>query len=182
MRKLLGILAEVRWRGILKGGPARTLYFARTLSRSTLRQLPLLFSDWIAALSMKEFAERQFAHGPDHSATAAHLQTAPVSARTQQGRVRIQMEGKHLASAAGLVDQAFFAKASRAIKRLMKNTSSTVTLHVEHFQEEQRQHWQRLLWRLRRSGDRIYVSANETLKEVLDVDSSVFHLVLEPAA
>jgi hypothetical protein len=92
----------------------------------------------------------------------------------EQGNISLRLQG--------LVDSAFYAKASRAIKRLMKNTSSTVTLHVEHFQEEQSQHWQRLLHRLRRNGDRIYVSASETLKEALEVDSSVFHLVLEPAA
>ena len=31
-------------------------------------------------------------------------------------------------------------------------------------------------------GDRIYISASEKFKDFLEVDSSVFHLVLEPAA
>ena len=64
----------------------------------------------------------------------------------------------------------------------MKNTTSTVTLHVDDFQEEQRANWNRLLRKLRNDGDRIYVSASEKLKDLLEVDSSVFHLVLEPAA
>ncbi len=185
MRKLLGIVAKFGWRGVLKGGPRRMLYFARTMSRVSFKQLPLLLSDWIAALSMKEFAERHLLIGAEQSATAVQLEKLRESFRSyvQQGRVRIQMEQGNISlRLQGLVDSAFYAKASRAIKHLMKNTSSTVTLHVEHFQEEQRQHWQRLLHRLRRNGDRIYVSASETLKEALEVDSSVFHLVLEPAA
>lgn len=185
MRKLLGIVSKFGWRGVLKGGPARMFYFARTLSRATLAQVPLVLSDWIAALSMKEFAERHLLIGAEQSATAVQFEKLRESFRSylQQGRVRIQMEQGNISlRLQGLVDQAFFAKASRQIKRLLKNTSSTVTLHVEHFQEEQQQHWQRLLHRLRRNGDRIYVSASERLKEVLEVDSSVFHLVLEPAA
>jgi radical SAM superfamily enzyme YgiQ (UPF0313 family) len=184
-RKLVGIVAKFGWRGIVRGGPTRAMYFARTLSRASLRQVPLVLSDWIAALSMKEFAERHLLIGAEQSATAVQFEKLRRSFRSyvQQGRVRIQMEQGNISlRLQGLVDSAFYAKASRAIRHLLKNTSSTVTLHVEQFQEEQRQPWQRLLHRLRRNGDRIYVSANETLKEVLEVDSSVFHLVLEPAA
>ncbi|MDQ6802999.1 MAG: B12-binding domain-containing radical SAM protein [Acidobacteriota bacterium] len=185
VRTQLGIVAKFAWRGIVRGGPTRMLYFARTLSRASLKQVPLVLSDWIAALSMKEFAERHLLIGAEQSATAAQFEKLRHSFRSylQQGRVRIQMEQGNISlRLQGLVDQAFYAKASRAIKDLLENTSSTVTLHVEHFQEEQRQHWQRLLHRLRRDGDRIYVSASERLKEVLEVDSSVFHLVLEPSA
>jgi len=184
-RKLLGIVAKFGWRGIVRGGPTRAMYFARTLSRASLRQVPLVLSDWIAALSMKEFAERHLLIGAEQSATVVQFEKLRQSFRSyvQQGRVRIQMEQGNISlRLQGLVDSAFYAKASRAIRHLLKNTSSTVTLHVEQFQEEQRRPWQRLLHRLRRNGDRIYVSANETLKEVLEVDSSVFHLVLEPAA
>jgi radical SAM superfamily enzyme YgiQ (UPF0313 family) len=184
-RKLVGILAKFGWRGVIKGGPVRMLYFARTMSRASLRQVPLIISDWIAALSMKEFAERHLLIGAAQTATADHFEKLRKSFHTyvQQGRVRIQMEQGNISlRLQGLVDSAFYSKASRAIKHILKNTSSTVTLHVDNFHEEQRQHWQRLLRRLRRNGDRIYVSANETLKEVLEVDSSVFHLVLEPAA
>jgi hypothetical protein len=81
----------------------------------------------------------------------------------------------------GSVDQAFYRKASGSLRDLLDNTTSTVTLHVSQFHEEQRQHWQRLLRRLHSNGDRIYISASEKLKDFLEVDSSVFNLVLEPA-
>ena len=183
--KLLGILAKFGWRGVLRGGPVRAFQFARTLSRASLPQVPLIVSDWIAALSMKEFAERHLLIGAGQSASAVHLEKLRKSfgSYVQQGRIRIQMEQGNISlQLQGLLDSAFYAKASRAIKHVLKNTTSTVTLHVEHFQEEQRGQWQRLLRRLRRNGDRIYVSTSEALKDVLEVDSSVFHLVLAPAA
>ena len=161
------------------------LQFVRTMSRASLKQIPLIVSDWIAALSMKEFAERHLLIGDGQSASAVHLEKLRQSFRSyvQQGRIRIQMEQGNISlQLQGLLDSAFYAKASRAIKDLLKHTTSTVTLHVEQFQEEHRGQWQRLLRRLRRNGDRIYVSTTESLKDVLEVDSSVFHLVLAPAA
>ncbi len=185
IRKQLAILAKFGWRGIFKGGPVRMIHFARTMSRASIKQIPLVVSDWIAALSMKEFAERHLLIGAEQIATAQHFEKLRQSFRSyvQQGRLRIQMEQGNISiRLQGWLDSAFYAKASRAIKRLLKNTPTTVTLYVEDFQEAQRRDWRRLLRRLRRNGDRIYVSASEALKDALEVDSSVFHLVLEPAA
>jgi len=163
------------------------LQFTRTLAGARFDQVPLILSDWIAALSMKEFAERHLLvrKREAHSATAAHIEelSRRFNSYVEQGRLRIQMEQGNISlRLQGLVDSAFYTKASRAIHELLKNTTSTVTLHVEQFHEEQRKHWNRLLRRLRRDGDRIYVCSSEKLKDLLEVDSSVFHLVLEPAA
>ena len=187
LRTQISIMTKFAWRGVFKGGPRRMLQFARTIGSARADQIPLVLSDWIAALSMKEFAERHLLirKRGAQNATMAHIEKLRQSFRSyvQQGRVRIQMEqGNISVRLQGLVDSAFYAKASRAIRHLLNNTTSTVTLHVDDFQEEQRRHWNRLLRRLRRDGDRIYVSASEKLKDLLEVDSSVFHLVLEPAA
>jgi len=187
IRTQLAIMAKFGWRGVFKGGPLRMLHFARTISSASFSQIPLVLSDWIAALSMKEFAERHLLvrKREAQTATVAQLEKLRQSFHSyvQQGRVRIQMEQGNISlRVQGWVDSAFYTKASRAIRHLMKNTTSTVTLHVDHFQEEQRTHWNRLLRRLRNDGDRIYVSASEKLKDLLEVDSSVFHVVLEPAA
>ena len=186
-REQLRIMRRLFWRGMVKGGPQRMLQFLRTLSRARFRQIPLILSDWISALSMKEFAERHLLirKREVRSATAAQIESLKnrFASYVQQGRVRIQMEQGNISlRLQGLLDSAFYKKASRAIRHLLKNTSSNVTLHVDHFQEEQRQHWDRLLHRLRKDGDRIYVSASEKMNDVLHVDSSVFHLVLEKAA
>jgi radical SAM superfamily enzyme YgiQ (UPF0313 family) len=187
LRTQLGIMTKFAWRGVVSGGPYHLLQVARTIAFARFRQIPLILSDWIAALSMKDFAERHLLirKREAQNATLAHIEKLRNSFGwyVQQGRVRIQMEqGNISVRLQGLVDSAFYTKASRAIRDLLSNTTSTVTLHVDHFQEEQRRHWNRLLRRLRRDGDRIYVSASATLKDLLEVDSSVFHLVLEPAA
>ena len=125
----------------------------------------------IAALSMKEFAERHLLVGNKPYATAEQIEALKERLRSyvQQGLVRIQLEQGNISlRLQGWLDSGFYNKASRAIKELLKNTPSTVTLHVEHFPVEQRRHWQRLLHRLRRNGDRIYVSASETLKDILE--------------
>src|SRR6202008_5008996 len=143
------------------GGPVRMLQFMRTLVGVHPKQVPLIFSDWIAALSMKEFAERHLLirKREVESATAAHLEQLRQRFQTyvQQGRVRIQLEQNNISvKLQGLVDSAFYAKASRAIRELLRNTTSTVTLHVDQFHEKQRRHWKRLMRRLRHDGDRIY--------------------------
>jgi hypothetical protein len=185
LREQLGILMRLFAKGILRGGVSRVAHFVRSAMLASPRHLPVVLSDWTAALSMRDFAERHLFIGRQLPATEDAFEALHRSFRSyvQQGRVRIQMEQGNISlRLQGWVDSAFYAKASRAIKHLLKNSTSTVTLHVEHFQEEQRRHWNRLLRRLRRNGDRIYVSASETLKDVLEVDSSIFHLVLEPTA
>jgi len=185
LREQFGIVTRLSARGLLRGGFSRTLHFVRSALFSSPRLLPVIITDWIAALSMRDFAERHLLIGREARTTSEAFEALRRAFRSyvQQGRVRIHVEQGNISlRLQGWLDSAFYAKASRAIKRLLKDTSSTVTLHVDHFQEEQRHHWNRLLRRLRRNGDRIYVSASERLKEVLDVDSSVFHLVLQPGA
>ena len=187
LRTQLGIMAKFALRGVVKGGPRRMLQFGRTLAGARLRQIPLILSDWIAALSMKEFAERHLLVRKHEAQSATAAQIEQLKRRfheyVQQGRVRIQLEHGNISlKLQGLVDSAFYTKASRAIRELMRNTTSTVTLHVEHFHEEQRRHWNRLMRRLRRDGDRIYVFRSEKLRDLVEVDSSVFHLVLDKAA
>jgi radical SAM superfamily enzyme YgiQ (UPF0313 family) len=187
----MGILWRFFWKGLMLAGPSRVLHFARSLSAASLRQVPLIVSDWIAAISMKEFAQRHLLMGAEsrQSATAVYLESVHHRLRryVQQGMVQVSFDASNAAPhislrLSGWLDDAFYSKASRALRHLLRNTTSTVTLHVENLQEEQRRNWQRLLRRLRRDGDRIYVSASEKLKDFLEVDSSVFHLVLDPTA
>jgi radical SAM superfamily enzyme YgiQ (UPF0313 family) len=187
IRQQIGIIGRFLWKGILRGGPSRALHFARSIRAASPRQIPLVVSDWVAALSMKEFAQRHLLLGSEarERVLRARLEAIRRGFRkyTKDGLVQISIEPNHVSlRMEGWVDRAFYRKASRALRDLLDNTTSTVTLHVGQFHEEQRRHWQRLLRRLQSNGDRIYISASEKLKDFLEVDSSVFHLVLEPAA
>ena len=186
-RQLVGIIRRFLWKGILRGGPSRALHFVRSIRSASPRQIPLVISDWVAALSMKEFAQRHLLLGNEarDRVLRARLEAIRRGFRkyTRDGLVQISIEPNHVSlRLEGGVDRAFYRKASRTLRDLLDNTTSTVTLHVGQFHEEQRRHWQRLLRRLQSNGDRIYISASEKLKDFLEVDSSVFHLVLEPAA
>jgi hypothetical protein len=62
----------------------------------------------------------------------------------------------------------------------LRRTQARVTLIVEEAQQQQLRHLQRMLARLTRYGDRIYISVAEPLRTRVAIDSSVFHLMLEP--
>ena len=57
----LGILARLLFKGILPGGFSRTFHFLRTLPVFSPSSIPLVISDWIIGLSMRDYAERNLA-------------------------------------------------------------------------------------------------------------------------
>jgi len=79
----------------------------------------------------------------------------------------------------GLMDREFFVGAAPHLEQFLKNTSSSITLNIEEFHETQRQHLHGLLNRLSRYGDRIHIAVHEKFRHMVDIDSSVFNLVLE---
>jgi radical SAM superfamily enzyme YgiQ (UPF0313 family) len=54
----IGILGRLIFKGILPGGVSRTLHFLRTLPVFSPARIPLVISDWIIGLSMRDYAER----------------------------------------------------------------------------------------------------------------------------
>src|SRR3989304_4816598 len=78
----------------------------------------------------------------------------------------------------GLLDRDFFIRVAPHIEKVLKHTTSSVTLHIEEFHEAELQHLNRLLSQLSRYGDRINIAVHEKLRDRVDIDSSVFNLVL----
>ena len=79
----------------------------------------------------------------------------------------------------GLLDHDFFVRAANHLEEVLQNTTSSVTLHIEEFHEAHLEHLDHLLRRLSRYGDRVYISVHEKLRDRVNIDSSVFNLVLE---
>ncbi len=79
----------------------------------------------------------------------------------------------------GMIDKDFFENVAPHLEDVLRNTSSSITLNIEHFQETQRQHMNQLFQRLSRYGDRIYIAVHEKWRDKVNIDSSVFNLVLE---
>ena len=78
----------------------------------------------------------------------------------------------------GFIDGDFFENVAPHFEDVLRNTSSSITLNIEHFHEAQRKSFDELLNRLSRYGDRIYISVNKSLRKTVIIDSSVFNLVL----
>jgi hypothetical protein len=53
------IVWRLVWRGIAPGGPLRAWHFARSLPLRRPRLWALAINDWIAALALRDYVERQ---------------------------------------------------------------------------------------------------------------------------
>lgn len=58
-RDAFSIVRRLIWKGILPGGPSRVWHFLRSVPYLRPAALSTLISDWITALSMRDFAERR---------------------------------------------------------------------------------------------------------------------------
>lgn len=79
----------------------------------------------------------------------------------------------------GWLDRRFFRHAGHHFEKMLQQTAASITLRVEALHDAQQGHLRRLLKRLTRYGDRVYIAVHDELKDVVDVDSSVFNVVLE---
>ncbi|HEX4984572.1 MAG TPA: radical SAM protein [Burkholderiales bacterium] len=182
----IGIVWLLLMRGVLRGGPLRLWHFLRSLPLAHPRKLPLVMVDWIAGLSMRDFVDRHFSTRPvdpgrvtrlaaairragrpylDKAAMTLSLRTVPVP----DFSIRLR---------AGL-SHAFFVTVARHLDRLLRKTRSTLTLRIESLRERELPDLDRLLARLARHGDRVFIVLDERLRNLVRIDSSVFHLVLE---
>jgi hypothetical protein len=77
------------------------------------------------------------------------------------------------------LDRDFFIQSGHYLERILEDTTSSITLHIEEFHETQLRNLDRLLRRLSRYGDRIRIAVHENAREIVDIDSSIFYLVLQ---
>jgi len=184
-RQGLGIIWHLVWRGIIPGGPGRIWHFLRTLPWRAPSQLPTVVADWIGALSMKEFAERRVTVEPTEASSLERRVNSVRSAidgYVAAGDVTLNLQRTSAPDLAvclkGKLDGSFFRRAAPGLERLLKHTRASVTLRVDAFQAHQLDHFQGLLRRLARYGDRVHIIVDERLRALVPIDSSVFNLVL----
>ena len=141
------------------------------------------------ALSMRHYVERRFDVAMETRQTVAmrlfeSLQAA-LAAHLRSGNVVVALKD---GSAAGLnlwvdmrgwLDKAFFSRAASHLEKLLRRTPSTLTLRIELVREADIFHLDRLLRRLAPYGDRVFIHVDARLRELVRIDSSVFHLILD---
>ncbi|MGB7291930.1 MAG: radical SAM protein [Thermodesulfobacteriota bacterium] len=185
----LSSLVKIMIRGILAGGPSRIYHFIRSFPFTKPSQIPVVIQDWVVGISMRSYIDRHFVkeYEKAHSLTDNYkgaLENAFEGYLTH-GALEVSLKKvRHAASnlsisIKGLKDGDFFVSAAPHLEKFLKNTSSSITLNIEEFHETQRQHLHSLLNRLSRYGDRIYIAVHERFRHMVDIDSSVFNLVLE---
>ena len=183
------ILRRLMVRGLLPGGLARVMHFIGSLPLLRPRLLPLVIRDWIVGLSMRDYYDRRYeqARSTVSRRVRARVRKLERALRryVEEGALEVSLdEVKERAatlslSMNGWLDRRFFTRSARELERLLGETASSVTLRVEVFHETQRRHLEHLLHRLARYGDRVHIAVREELRDLIEIDSSVFNLVLD---
>ena len=151
--------------------------------------VPLVIEDWMIGISIRNYVDRHFIRVTDEEESLArnHLETLEKSFQRYLGKGHLDVSLKKVRNAAhnfsisikGILDGEFFDNIGTHLESILKTTPSSVTLNIEELHEAERQHLHRLINRLSRYGDRIYIAVHEKLRDKVHIDSSVFNLVLE---
>lgn len=178
------IFLRLLWKGIFPGGAGRTVRFMHSLMTVSPAKVPLVIGDWVVGLSMHDFARRRLA--ADVSVVAIERRVASLRSVVDDYltpnkvdlTVREDAAPDLAISLDGRLDRRFFKQITPHLRRLLERTPVTLTLRIGRSQFAQVDSIRKLLMRLTRYGDQISVVAEESLRQRLAVDSSVFNLVL----
>ena len=164
-------------------------HFLRSIPFGKPRLIPLVVQDWIVGLSMRDYVERNFGERIDEFRTVARHRMERIERSfhryVQRGTLEVSLVEAQDAvsnlsiSMRGWLDRRFFRRAGHHLEKLLEHTTASITLRVEALHDAHRGHLRRLLKRLTRYGDRVYITLHDDLKDIIDVDSSVFNVVLE---
>jgi len=184
-REQLGIVARLLCRGVLPGGPRRLYHFVRTLPVTAPRKIPLVIVDWIAGLAMRDYVRRHFRPVAEAQVSAMERIAAmrkAIATHLREDRVALTFRQTNpmdiVLSVKAAVDRTFFVRAGRHLAHLLEHTPSTLTLDIHDRVCWDGKHAARLLRKLTRHGDRVFVVASETLRQRVPVDWSRFNVVL----
>jgi len=185
----VSIVARLLAKGVLPGGPSRLYHFLRTIPWTEPSKLPLAVVDWIAGLAMRDYVKRHFEHGVARVQPAIRRRFAMVRdtivEHARAGRIAVSLHAARIDMTLALdtrVGRRFFDRLARRLDRLLRLQGVTLSLSIDRLLAPEIAHLERLLERLARHGDRVFIVLGEQLNQVVRVDSSRFNLVLRTAA
>jgi radical SAM superfamily enzyme YgiQ (UPF0313 family) len=190
LKEQVGVATRFLVHGLLPGGISRIYHFLRSIPFSKPRYIPLVIKEWIIALSMRDYVDRHFVEEFETLNSRvnkyASLLERAFSGYLKGGALEVSVNYFKNAAAnlsislrEGLQKREFFVKAGGYIESLLKNTASSVTLTIEDLNEDELEYLNNFLKRLSKYGDRVYISVNERIRGMINIDSSIFNLVLE---
>jgi radical SAM superfamily enzyme YgiQ (UPF0313 family) len=185
----LRILGKFFIHGLLPGGFSRVFHFSRSIPFFKPRLIPLVVQDWIVGMSMRDYVNRHFVQEFEKANQLSHNYLKQIELVFQgylhRGALEVSFNQVKNATAnlsismKGFLDRDFFIRATHHLEKMLEDTTSSITLHIEELHEAQLKHLNRLLKRLSRYGDRISIAVHDNVKEIVQIDSSVFCLVLK---
>lgn len=185
----IGIIFRLIRHGIIPGGFSRIFYFMRSFPILNPALIPLVISDWITGLSMRNFARDHLWAAPIDYVTDTNLLNSVqeiIARRLQYGKVWVNHKtSKAIPNLTIQLDAAlnrrFFKNATPILHHLMKQSHVHLTLSAQAMPVRQLKQFERLLMKLENYGDRIFVIIDETLCRQIDIDLSIFNLMLIPS-
>lgn len=134
-REAAAIVRRLLWHGIAPGGPARLWHFLRSLPLARPRLLPLAVNDWIAALAMKSYAQRNLLQtkalplSPD---LAFGRLRAALRRWRRRGAVRLARRGDQLAvRVRGRLEPRLARRLARSLRTVLERSPAHVVLAIE---------------------------------------------------
>ena len=189
--EVLSLLRRFLFKGILPGGVSRITRFVWSLPVFSPKLIPVAIKDWIVGLAMRDYIDRHFVMEFEKANQLTHryvLEIERVFRRyvnlgaLELSLHRIKDKAAHVQlSLRGGLDKRFFVKATRQLEKVLKNTASSVTLQIEELHEAHLKHLERLLGEIAAYGHRVNIKVSENLRHLVNIDSSVFNFVFEPA-
>jgi radical SAM superfamily enzyme YgiQ (UPF0313 family) len=182
----LGVFGRLVTKGLIPGGPSRIWHFLRTWPLTRPDLLAIMVADWIAGLSMRKFAAENLwcAFGDDLK--LIENARAAIARTLRHGEVWIGRQYAGLPSLNIRLGSALsftaLAKAAPQLKKLLSQSQTRILLAADTLPVECLDDLEKLLKRLSRYGDRVFIQISEAARENLTIDLSAFQLVLVPVA
>jgi radical SAM superfamily enzyme YgiQ (UPF0313 family) len=187
-RQGLAIVARFLVRGVLPGGPLRLWRFLSTIICCAPRMWPHVITDWIAGLAMRDYLRRYFGLDPVGERHAARATLIFIRNRfagsLRRGTLEVSLALTESVTGLaltlrGAVEGRFYTQAARRLEKLLHRTAITVSLRIDAFPTKQLHYLEWLLQRLSRYGDRVSLHLSRELQQLLNIDLSRFHLILD---
>ena len=174
-------------KGLLQGGMLRVLRFSWTMITTSPRNWRQVITDWITALSMRDYVQRHFQTETEYDAKLVYGVIKQLKSRfasnISKGVLTIASELKgHKPNLridlTGYIDDSFFDNGRQRLVTLLQKSNALLTLNIKQLSAQQLPQLENMLERLSPFGDRITIWANDPIRPILSIDSSVFQYML----
>lgn len=190
MKQRLAYFTRFFFKGILKGGPKRVYYFARSMliSLKNPRATPLIISDWIAAISLQSFARRHFEKpvilgewAVRHFRRSLVQKISPRVHKTIQCRIsEWQGTEKILIGIKDSLDPRMVKALIKSAKKYLRRCQGSVVFDFGDIKDSGLEYLKPLLAKLEKYGQQVHLHITEGVYRRFQAELSSFQYTLVP--